>query len=91
MDDIDGLMRRLRELPLDPRLSTIDSAIFDGIERAQRPALSGGGLTMVALASLSLGLAGTLVPASSSTAAPISVLGSPSALAPSTLLGAGDE
>lgn len=91
MDDFDGLLGRLRDLPLDPRLSAIDAAIFDGIAHAQRPALSAGGLAAVALMSLSLGLAGTLFPASSSTAAPISALGAPSALAPSALLGTGDE
>lgn len=91
MDDIDGVLGRLRDLPLDPRLSTIDTAIFNGIAHAPRPALSRGGLALMMMLSLSLGLAGTFVPASSSTVAPISALGAPSALAPSSLLGAGDE
>lgn len=91
MDDIDSLLGRLRELPLDPRLPGIDAAVFNGIADAQRPMLSSKGLALVALLSMSTGLAGTLVPAHASTPVPISSLVAPGPLAPSTLLGAANE
>jgi len=91
MDDIDGLLGQLRNLPLDARLADIDSAVLDGVTQARRPALSGGGLAMVALVSLGTGLAGTFVPSSASVAAPVSALTAPGPLAPSTLLGAANE
>lgn len=90
MEDIDALLGQIRQLPLDPRLSTIDAAVMDGLGRAQGPALSGGVLAGVALFSLGTGLAGTLVPASAS-ALPVSPLTAPGPLAPSTLLGTANE
>jgi len=91
MDDMDGLFGRLRDLPLDPRLSAIDGAVIEGMARAQRPALSRGGVALVVLLSLGLGLGGTLVPAGPSSAAPVSGLVGPGPLAPSTLLGTADD
>jgi hypothetical protein len=91
MDDIDGLLGRLRDLPIDPRLSAIDDAVLDGVAKARRPALSGSGLALVALASLTIGLGGTLVPAGARTAGPQSALVAPGPLAPSTLLGTPDD
>lgn len=91
IDDIDSLFGRLRALPVDPRLSSIDGTVLDGIAQAQRPMLTRGGLALVAITSLSLGLGGSLVPASRTPAAPVSALVSPGPLAPSTLLGAANE
>lgn len=90
-EDIDDLLGRLRDMPLDPRLGMLDSTVFESIDRARAPAVSRAGIAIIALVSLGLGLGGTLVPATSSSAAAVTDLLSPGPLAPSSLLGGSNE
>jgi hypothetical protein len=87
MDDIDNLLARIRDLPLDPRLDTIDGAVFDGLAHRDASRATIPAMAMVAALSLVIGLAGSLVPAQPVRAAATFPLGAPPALAPSTLLG----
>lgn len=87
MDNIDSLLARMRELPLDPRLDAIDGAVFDGLARRATTHVSTPAMALVAAMSLVIGLAGSLAPAEPVQAATVFPLGAPAALAPSTLLG----
>jgi len=87
MDNIDNLLARMRDLPLDPRLDAIDGAVFDGLARRAAAHVSTPAMAMVAALSLVIGLAGSLTPAEPVQATTIFPLGAPAALAPSTLLG----
>jgi len=87
MDDIDNLLARMRDLPLDPRLGTIDEGVLDGLAASSQVRLSTSAMAMVATLSLGLGLVGSLAPAEPVRAATVFPLGAPAALAPSTLLG----
>ncbi len=87
MTDIDTLLSQMRDLPLDPRLASIDSAVFEGIARSAQPRVSTGAMALVVALSLGIGVAGSLVPAEPARAASVFPLGAPAALAPSTLLG----
>jgi hypothetical protein len=89
MNDLDATLRRLRGLPADPRLETIDAAVLAAVadRRLVGVPVSGAVFGLAATLALSAGLlATTLTPtdAGIQSAAP---LGVPSALAPSTLLG----
>lgn len=89
MTDIESTLARLRDLPVDPRLSLIDAAVFDGLHRelvvVGRP--SGGLLAVAAAVALVTGILGSAIPGAQVSAAPNPFpLGSPAALAPSTLL-----
>jgi hypothetical protein len=87
MDNIDSLLGRMRDLPLDPRLDAIDSVVFEGLARQAGSHVSSSAMAMVAVLSLGIGLAGSLAPAEPAHAATVFPLGAPAALAPSTLLG----
>lgn len=87
MDNIDNLFARMRDLPLDPRLDAIDSAVFDGLSHRGAAHVSTPAMAMVVALSLVIGLAGSLAPAEPVQAATVFPLGAPGALAPSTLLG----
>lgn len=87
MKEIDNLLARMRNLPLDPRLDAIDGAVFDGLARHAQTHISTSALAMVAALSLGIGVVGSLAPAGTVQAATIFPLGAPAALAPSTLLG----
>jgi len=87
MDNIDNLLARMRDLPLDPRLDTIDGAVFEGLAQHGARHVSTPAMAMVAALSLLIGLAGSLAPAEPVQAAAVFPLGAPAALAPSTLLG----
>lgn len=89
MENIDSLLARMRELPLDPRLDAIDGAVFDGLARRATAHVSTSAMALVAALSLGIGLAGSLAPSEPIQAAAIFPLGAPAALAPSTLLGGG--
>jgi hypothetical protein len=89
MQDIDTLLSRLKDMPLDPRLGAIDDAILDGLARRARSQVSLRAAAMVALLSLGIGLGGSVVPSQPVRAATIFPLGAPAALAPSTLLDSG--
>lgn len=88
MNDINDMLLRIRDLPIDPRLAEIDDAVLDGLAARDRAEFSARGLAMVAGLSLVIGLAGSLVPQPSS-ASPTALVAS-TALAPSTLLGGGE-
>jgi hypothetical protein len=87
MDDIDSLLTRVRNVPLDPRLATIDDAVLAGLARQSQSPLSATTVAFVAVLSLSVGLLGSMAPAAPAQAATVFPLGAPAALAPSTLLG----
>lgn len=87
MDNIDNLLARIRDLPLDPRLGTIDKGVLDGLAAGSQVRLSTSAMAMVAALSLGFGLVGSLAPAEPVRAATVFPLGAPAALAPSTLLG----
>lgn len=89
MDDLDTLLSRMKNLPVDPRLGQIDDAVFAGIARRAGSRVSARAMAFVAVLSLGVGVAGSVVPAQPVRAATVFPLGAPPALAPSTLLGTG--
>ncbi len=89
MTDLESTLARLRDLPLDPRLSMIDAAVLDGLHRelamGNRP--SAGLFAAAAAVALVTGMLGSAIPGEPARAAPSAFpLGAPAALAPSTLL-----
>lgn len=89
MTDIDSTLARLRDLPVDPRLSTIDVAVLEGLNRqlAAGGQQSGGLFVAAAVVALVTGILGSAIPGTPASAAPNPFpLGAPAALAPSTLL-----
>jgi hypothetical protein len=92
MTDIDAAMARLRDMPVHPRLASIDAAIFEAMSAraaATRP-LSGTLLGLAAITSLTIGFASSALPGTQARAASMAPFGTPPALAPSTLLGSGE-
>lgn len=89
MMDIDAALRRLRELPADPRLEQIDSAVMEALvfQRRHGTPLPGTAFGAAAVFALSIGLFGSVIPTHESHATLIAPLGVPPVLAPSTLLG----
>lgn len=90
MDDIDTLLSRIRDLPLDPRLGAIDDAVLNGLALRAHPPVSIRAMALVAVLSLTIGLAGSIMPSHPVRAATAFPLGTPAALAPSTILGGGE-
>src|SRR3546814_13398932 len=92
MMDIDAALRRLRELPADPRLEQIDGAVMEAIvfQRRHGTPLSSTAFGVSAVFALSIGLLGSVIPANATSAPPIALSGAPPALAPSPLPGASD-
>lgn len=92
MMDIDAALRRLRELPVDPRLEQIDGAVMEAVafRRQHGAPLSSTAFGVAAVFALSIGLFGSVIPAHETRAPSIAPLGAPPALAPSTLLGASE-
>jgi hypothetical protein len=89
MTDIESTLARLRDLPVDPRLSMIDAAVLDGLHRelAAGGRQSGGLFAAAAAVALVTGILGSAIPGTPASAAPNPFpLGAPAALAPSTLL-----
>jgi hypothetical protein len=92
MTELDQLLAKIRDLPPDPRLSSIDARVFDGLAvLAARPALPKAAFGMAFGIALSVGLVGAALPTPSAQASSLFPLGAPSALAPSTLLDGGHE
>lgn len=89
MTDIDTMLAQLRDGPIHPGLNAIDAAVMDELaERAQAtPMLSGKAFGLAGAMALAVGIAGSALPGGEVKAAPISPLGAPPMLAPSTLLG----
>ena len=92
MTDIDAALASLREMPVHPRLASIDAAVLGRVAmRARGPhPLSGTVFGMAALAALMIGIASSVLPGTSVGAAPVAPFGTPPTLAPSSLLGSGD-
>lgn len=90
MNDLDTILSRMKDLPVDPRLGAIDDAVFAGIASRAQSHVSMRAMALVAFVSLGVGVAGSVVPAQPVRAATGFPLGAPAALAPSTLL-AGSE
>lgn len=89
MTDIDAMLAQLRDGPVHPGLASIDAAVMDSLARRAQAtaALSGKAFGMAAAMALIVGIAGSALPGGAAGAAPISPLGAPPMLAPSTLLG----
>lgn len=92
MMDIDAALRRLRELPVDPRLEQIDGAVMEAVafQRRHGAPLSSTAFGVAAVFALSIGLFGSVIPTHETRAPSIAPLGAPPALAPSALLGASE-
>lgn len=87
MTDLDRLLGRLRDEPPPARLALIDDAVM--AELARRRAIvpiNRAGLSLAAALALLVGVGGAVMSGAPADAAPISPLGVPAALAPSTLL-----
>lgn len=87
MTDIDIALARLREMPVDPRLASIDAAVLNRLNMVShvRP-LSNGVFAWAALAALTIGIAGSSFPGAPARAHPVAPFGTPPMLAPSNLL-----
>ena len=86
MTDIDHLLVQIGELPLDPRLSGIDGAVFAGLAEATRPAVPRAAFGAIAGFALVAGIMASALPGAPGHHADLTPLGIPGALAPSTLL-----
>lgn len=94
MTDLDQLLARVRDLPPDPRLTSIDAGVFDGLAAlAARPSLPRDAFGMAFGIALLVGLVGAALPTppTPTQASSLFPLGAPPALAPSTLLDGGHE
>lgn len=92
MTELDQLLARIRDLPPDSRLTSIDAGVFDGlVALAARPALPKAAFGMAFGIALSVGLFGSALPVPPAQASSLFPLGASSALAPSTLLDGGHE
>lgn len=89
MMDVDAALSRLRELPVDSRLGSIDGAVLDALayQRRHGAPISGAVFGIAAGVALSVGLLGSVIPEREARVASIASFGAPPALAPSTLLG----
>jgi hypothetical protein len=89
MTDIDRLLAQIGELPLDPRLSGIDGAVFAGLAEAAQPAIPRAAFGAIAGFAMVAGALATTFSSAPGRHADLYPLGMPGALAPSTLLGDG--
>jgi len=86
MTDIDQLLAQIGDLPLDPRLSGIDAAVFAGLAEAVRPAVPRAAFGAIAAFAMVAGLLASSVAPAPGQQAGRDPLGIPDALTPSTLL-----
>ena len=87
MTDIDVALARLSEMPVDPRLASIDAAVLDRLaETARSRPLSNGVFAWAALAALTIGIAGSALPGAPARASSVTPFGTAPTLAPSSLL-----
>ena len=84
MDDLDELLGRLRDLPVDPRLTAMDGAVMIGLNAHRERSTTLRSAALAGLVALTLGMAASVVPGVPAQAA--APFGVPSALAPSSLL-----
>lgn len=86
--DMDSVLIRLREIPVDPRLPAIEevvlTAMIDG--RDPEPPLSRGLVGVAACMALVLGVLASAIPGGGATLAAASPVATVPALAPSSLL-----
>ena len=88
MTDIDAMLARLREMPADSRLACMDAAVLRRLDlhhAATRP-LSGAIFGVAALAALTVGVVGAMLPNMPGQTASVTPFGTSPSLAPSTLL-----
>jgi hypothetical protein len=85
MDDIDEALTKLARAPLPAVLDGLEARVLAQIATPRAAPISFG-VGAVAVAALAIGMVGAGVPATPSTAAPLSPFGISSPLAPSTLL-----
>ena len=87
MDELDHLLSRLRDAPLDTRLGGLESRVMAEIARIRAiPSLGAMTFGIAAATALFIGIAGSAVPTRSADAKPLSPFDARLALAPSTLL-----
>lgn len=88
MDDLDTLLSRIKDLPVDSRLDGIDDAVFTGLAaRRARSQPTVSAMALVAVLSLGGGVMGSaIMPARTAETATVFPFGAPAALAPSSLL-----
>jgi hypothetical protein len=88
MTDMESALARLRALPVDARLATIDAAVLEGLNQQLAGDRSSGRLFATAAAvALVTGIFGSSLPGDPATATVTAFpFGAPAALAPSTLL-----
>lgn len=88
MTDLDTLLGRLRDAPLDPRLHGLDDRVMAEVGRIQAsPSVGNTTFGIAAVVALLIGIAGSALPAASAGASTITPFDARLALAPSTLLG----
>jgi hypothetical protein len=90
MNDLDTLLSRMKDLPVDPRVNGIDDAVLAGLAQRAQAQVSVRAMALVAVLSLGVGVVGSIFPAQPLRAGSAFSLGAPAALAPSTLLGSGE-
>ena len=84
MNDLDELLGRLRDMPVDPRLTAIDGVVMNGLNARLERRTTVRSAALAGLAALALGMAASVAPGVPAQAA--APFGSPPALAPSSLL-----
>lgn len=84
MNDLDELLGRLRDLPVDPRLTAMDGAVMDGLNARRERSMTVRSAALAGMVALGLGMAASFAPGVPAQAA--APFGSPPALAPSSLL-----
>ena len=86
MANLDEMLARLGNAPLDPRLAMMDEVVFAGLA-ARNTTSASRSLGFAAVAALAIGLISTGLPGAPVAAAPsVAPFGVPPALAPSSLL-----
>lgn len=87
MTDLDAALATLARAPLHHGLGSIDDAVLAGLgARLSQGGISNGSLGAAAGLALLIGVAGAVLPDKPTGAAPLTPLGAPLVLAPSTLL-----
>lgn len=92
MKDLDTALARLKDLPADTRLESIDDSVLAAVAARHRGDAPGSTVLFGAAAglALSIGLLAAAIPDREARAASITPFGAPPALAPSSLLGTGE-